>query len=615
MTTANANADLAPPMPIEVESLAYTFIGRDRASLQDISFRLPAACWTVVAGRTGSGKSTLLRALAGLIPHYAAGRMQGRVRLLGADTRMLGPAELARRVGLILQSPDDQLCATTVEAEIAFGLENLGLPAREIGQRIRAALAEAGLDGLRQWPTRRLSGGQKQRLLVASVRALDPRVLLLDEPLAQLDSLGAKSLLDELDRLRSQGVTIVVAEHRLDELAARADRLLVLSEGRLVEDMPAASVDLCDALTRQGLAPPEVSQLAQALGCGPLLAVESLFERLGSPPVSCSATAASDDDEPLDVGVHEAARSPSPVAVEPRPVLHVEDLGYRFPGSREWVWRGLDFSLHQGECVALVGANGSGKSTLLHLLAGFARPTTGRIEHEPTAGPQRGSDVGLVTQNPDLTLFCATVRDEVAYGPRQSAIEAATLASRVAELARQLNLESLLDEPPLALSQGQRLRTAVAAALSVEPRVLLLDEPTTGQDREQVERVMVAIVDALLGPRAAGCALFSTHDLSIVARHAGRVLVLEGGRLAADCTPDELLDDDALLARAHLRRPPLLEVRRRLALHGMTVARIAEEFRNQEMARRRASRYGADRPGADQRGPDPWGADRRGAGP
>jgi energy-coupling factor transport system ATP-binding protein len=303
---------------------------------------------------------------------------------------------------------------------------------------------------------------------------------------------------------------------------------------------------LCNRLARHGLAPPEVSQLAQTLGCGPLRTATALVERLATRDVSRHVGAARNDRpheiEPHNTGPHEvlvrhSARTVAPAAGEPRPALRVEDLGYRFPGSQEWVWRGLAFALHEGECVALVGANGSGKSTLLHLLAGLSRPTAGRIESERVAEQPFVGAVGLVPQNPDLTLFCATVRDEISFGPRQFGVDAVTIESRCAELARQLNLEPLLDEPPLALSQGQRLRTAVAAALSVEPRVLLLDEPTTGQDRVQVERVMAAIRDALRPPRAAGCVLFSTHDLSIVARHARRVLVLADGKLAADCTP------------------------------------------------------------------------------
>lgn len=608
MTAAPATNDRTPHMPVEVESLSYTFVGRERSSLRDIAFTLPAASWTVIAGRTGSGKSTLLRALAGLIPHHASGLMQGRVRLLGADTRTLRPAGFARRVGLILQSPDDQLCATTVEAEVAFGLENLGLPAREIGPRIDAALAAAGLAELQRRPTRHLSGGQKQRLLLASIGALEPRILLLDEPLAQLDSFAAAELLGELDQLRRQGVTIVVAEHRLDDLVPLADRVLVLDAGRLVDDLSTASADLCDALMRHGLVPPEVSNLAQVLGCGTARTADMLLEQLDSQQISHSATAALKEDSAHVVERRETSRTGT-IAALPQPALQVENLGYRFPGSHNYVWRELDFVLHHGECVAVVGANGSGKSTLLHLLAGLAHPTAGRIERWPSSAAQSKSIVGLVPQNPDLTLFCATVRDEIAFGPRQFGLDAATIESRVAELARQYNLEELLDQPPLALSQGQRLRTAVVAALSVEPRVLLLDEPTTGQDRQQVERVMTAIDDTLRGPdggsRAIGCVLFSTHDLSIVARHASRVLVLDDGKLAADCTPDELLANDALLAQAHLRRTPLLDVRHRLALRGMTVAEIAKEIVADATERRQLTRQANDGPGHGARGVGP----------
>ena len=201
---------------------AYRFAGRDEPSLADVSFSLPAGTISVLAGRTGSGKSTLLRALAGLIPHHASGEMRGAVRLFDQDTRTLGTSDLAATAGLVLQSPDDQLCTATVESEIAFGLANLCLPIAEIERRIESWLDRLGLASRRHQATQTLSGGQKQRLLLASILAMSPRLLILDEPLAQLDATGAAELLDRLDALRREGLTIVVAEHRLDDLLPRS---------------------------------------------------------------------------------------------------------------------------------------------------------------------------------------------------------------------------------------------------------------------------------------------------------------------------------------------------------------------------------------------------------
>ena len=249
MTQANSNE----PAAIVVRNFGYRFAARERPWLADISCAIPRSALVVIAGRTGSGKSTLLRALAGLIPHHAAGEMTGSVELFGHDTRTLGAQELAATAGLVLQNPDEQLCTTTVDSEIAFGLANLCLPHDEITRRSEAWLARFGLFECRQQATGTLSGGQKQKLLLASILAMGPKVLLFDEPLAQLDPLAVDELLEMLDTLRREGLTIVIAEHRLDDLLPRADRVLILDGGRLAADYLATDNRVADALAGAGL--------------------------------------------------------------------------------------------------------------------------------------------------------------------------------------------------------------------------------------------------------------------------------------------------------------------------------------------------------------------------
>jgi energy-coupling factor transporter ATP-binding protein EcfA2 len=542
-----------------VEGLSFTFVGRDQPSLVDVSCRLPQASWTIVTGRTGSGKSTFLRALAGLIPHHSSGTMQGRVRLFGHDTATARPAQLARQVGLVLQSPDEQLCATTVEAEAAFGLENLATPVEEIGPRIEDCLKRMGLEGLERRATRQLSGGQKQRLLLASILAMRPRLLLLDEPLSQLDPAAAAELLCQLDGLRATGLAIVLAEHRLDEVLSLADRVLVFDGGRLAGDFnPQDHGALAEGLARHGLEAPELSRLAQRLGLPPGGTLEELAGRF--------APYASTNGPPA---------APSLVS-RPSPLLTVRDVAFRYPGTPASIWQGVSFSLAPGERVALVGANGSGKSTLLSVLAGLLPADTGALEWARQEDPARPA-TGLLFQNPDLMLFCRTVREELAFGmPRQ--LSAEERQARALRLAEELSLVELLEEPPLALSQGQRLRVAVAAVLALEPRLLLLDEPTTAQDRRQLSAMMELLSRDAQGRRGIAGLLFSTHDLGMVAAHADRVLVLGDQKLLADVTPGELLDDDALIRSAGLRRPPLYELRKRLGLVPTTFEGIAAEL-------------------------------------
>lgn len=543
-----------------VAALSYTFASRSRPTLREISFRLAPGSFTVVAGRTGSGKSTLLRALAGLIPHHSAGTMHGAVRLGDRDTRDLNPAALAATIGLVLQSPDDQLCTTTIESELAFGLENLNLPVDEIGRRVDDACRRFGLGGYRHASVTRLSGGLKQRLLLAAVVAMRPQVLLCDEPLSQLDAATAHEFVDELVRLRDEGLTIVCAEHRLDEILPRADRLLVIDEGRLRGDVPLTAPSLATATLKQaGLRPPEVWELEAAL------------EQRAAPRVVARGA----NLLPLGESARRADEGCADLRPIPRePIVEIQDLAFRYPRGECDVWKNLNLTLRRGERVALVGGNGAGKSTLLGLLAGSLAPTAGRIVWTTDRAPQ----AALVPQQVDLTLFARTVADEVAYGPRQLKLAADEVAKRTARAAELFNLADTLGEPPQALSQGERVRTALAAAYTMRPALLLLDEPTTGQDAAVVESLMAVLGRDVGADHAPAALLFSTHDLRIAVRYSERVLVAAEGRIVADLAPSELVDDVELLRRAAHHVPPVWEFRRKHQLTALDLAGLREEL-------------------------------------
>lgn len=554
---------------VVVQQLGYQFAGSESRAIVGISFELEEASWTLVAGRTGSGKTTLLRALCGLIPHHASGAMRGTVKLLDRDTRAQTTAQLAELVGLVLQSPDDQLCTTTPAAEVAFGLENLCEPPATIERRIDEALSSARLTDIALLRNHQLSGGQKQRLVLASVMAVRPRVLILDEPLSQLDQVAAQELLDTLDRLRREGVTIVMVEHRLDDVLPRVDRVLLLDEGCLVANLSASDTErLAEQFTEVGLELPEVTQLAWQLQWHDVRSFEQLNARVEahwqqSPQrgPSCPIARAAPSGEVLV----KAERLCLQFAAQPRPL-----------------WQNLSFSLHAGQRIALVGPNGAGKSSLLGVLAGLIEATSGltiMAAASDKAASARRPAVGLLLQNPDLMLFCNTVEEELAFGPRQFGLRPAEVAERVDAAARQMSVKMLLDQPPLGLSQGERLRTALAATLALQSPLLLLDEPTTGQDPRQVSQLMEAISAEFTAAHAHRCLLFSTHDLRMAMRFADRVLVLADGALLADCSPEQLMSDDALLDAAGLHRPPLWELRHRHQLCGRTIAELAEELR------------------------------------
>jgi energy-coupling factor transporter ATP-binding protein EcfA2 len=481
---------------VEVADLSYTFPSREVPTLRDVSFSLPRGSWTVVAGATGSGKSTLLRAIVGLVPRLARGAMSGTVHLFGRDTRRQTAAEAAQLVGFVQQSPDDQICTTTVEAELAFGLENLNLPVAEIAARIATTAARFGLHDRLAQPTPFLSGGLKQRLTLAAVLAMRPQILVCDEPLSQLDSRAGAEFLDELRRLQAAGLTIVTSEHRLDEIVPYADRVLTLSDGRVIDDRFAATHPSASSTAHRKL---EVSPRRQS------------------------------------------------AAFTTDAIVQIDGAAYRFPGDDRDVWSNVTATIHRGERIAVVGPNGAGKSTLLAVLAGELSPTAGRIAWH---GRSSAWPATLVPQRVDLTLFEPTVRRELAFGPRQMRWSPTVVDERVATAAQLFRIDRYLDDAPQSLSQGERVRTAIAAALALAPRVLLLDEPTTGQDLPTMRALMDVLMQCVGAPGGPEAMLFSTHDLATAVRYADRIWIVADGRLVADVAPQQFADDAALQRRA-----------------------------------------------------------------
>jgi energy-coupling factor transporter ATP-binding protein EcfA2 len=445
-----------------------------------------------VVGPSGSGKSTLALALAGLVPREFAGDWQGELLIEGADTRSTPPEELAARVGIVFQDPESQLVMEHVEDDVAFGLENRGWPRDAMLGRVPEALAAMGLGGLERRRPVRLSGGQQQRLALAGVLAPEPSILVLDEPTANLDPSGAAAFLARLAALRAERrVTIVLIEHRVDLAWPLADRILALGpDGR-----PIAHGAPDEVLDRFG---PSLA----AAGIGLPSGVE------GGPPTRVP-------EPPRTAGGREVLAA----------------AGVSFAYGPLSVLEEVDLTVRAGERVALRGPNGSGKSTLARLLVGLLRPATGRISllgDEPTRlrPVELAHRAGFVFQDPELQFIGGTVADEVRAGLRPGELDG------VEPLMRSLGLplESFGDRSPYTLSGGEQRRLSLAIALVRQPGVLILDEPTFGQDRRGVE-ALLAILEARAGEGTAIVAV--THDERFAAAFADRMLLLEGGRLRA----------------------------------------------------------------------------------
>jgi len=515
---------------VVLRGLACTYAGALRPAVRDVDWELPSGALAVVMGATGAGKSTLARCLTRIVPCFLPGEVTGDIDLLGVPVRDRAVGELAGTIGMVFQDFEAQLFSTDVTQEVVFGLEHTSVPAAEMPERIARALAAVGLTGFEGRDPTTLSGGEKQRLAIAGLLALRPPIMIFDEPTTDLDPAGRAEVLQVLARLRAEGLTLVVIEHDT-ATAAAADVVLFLREGKVVaRDAPGRLLGDVDACLAAGVRPPDVTRLFAALGLpDPPLGIEAAADRLRS-----------------------AGLVPRPPAFHPpvprarASLLEVRGLCHRYPDGRDAL---LDVSLSigEGEFVALIGRNGSGKTTLAKHLNGLLAPTAGSVRlrgREVAFLPleQLAQRVGYVFQDPDHQLFAATVSEEVAFGPRNLGLPRAEVDERVAEALAAVDLHER-DADPFLLDKGARQRLAVASILALRPDVLVLDEPTTGLDHFEQQRML----ELLTRLHAAGRTIvIVTHTPWVIAAHTRRVVLLAEGRLRYDGPLRPFFADDHL---------------------------------------------------------------------
>ncbi|MEU1018968.1 ATP-binding cassette domain-containing protein [Streptomyces sp. NPDC005898] len=515
---------------IRFEDVSVTYEGSAGPTVRGVDLTVPEGELVLLVGPSGVGKSTLLGTVSGLVPHFTGGTLRGRVTVAGRDTRTHKPRELADVVGTVGQDPLAHFVTDTVEDELAYGMESLGLAPDVMRRRVEETLDLLGLAGLRDRPIATLSGGQRQRVAIGSVLTPHPRVLVLDEPTSALDPAAAEEVLAVLQRLvHDLGTTVLMAEHRLERVVQYADQVLLLA----APGEPPVLGDPATLMARSPVHPPVVA-LGRLAGWSPLpltvrdarRAAGALRERLaGSGPRQ--ETAAGRPEERPASRWPRLRRERTPGE---EPAAAVERLAMR--RGRVEALRRVDLSVLPGETVALMGRNGAGKSTLLATLVGLLEPTSGtvrvggRVPHR-TAPRQLIRHVGLVPQEPRDLLYADTVAGECAAADRDADADPGTCRALVSEL-----LPGIADDThPRDLSEGQRLALALAVVLTSRPPLLLLDEPTRGLDYAAKARLVTILRDLAAEGHAI---VLATHDVELAAEIAHRVVILADGEVVAD---------------------------------------------------------------------------------
>jgi energy-coupling factor transporter ATP-binding protein EcfA2 len=512
-------------LPLVVENLTFQYRLRSEPAIMEINFSVQPGQVILIAGSSGCGKTTLMRCINGLIPHTYPGEMEGKISLFGKSVTGMGLADISQTIGTLLQDPERQILGSYVMNEVAFGLESLGVRREEIIIRVEKALDRLGILHLRDRETFGTSGGEKQKIALAGVLAMEPKILLLDEPLASLDPVSAQEALQVFRRLANEGIAVLIVEHRVEDvLSIQPDVFMYLDEGRMTYlGDPDGLMDVVD------------------------------YRRIKLP---------------APIVMDRARQDPAPIfipAAKPEirlePLVRFDKVHFRYNEDGPEVLKGLNFSVNAGDVIAVLGHNGSGKTTMVKHALGLLKPTEGRVllegqETRKMTVAQAARTVGYVFQSPSQMLFAPTVRDELSFGPKNLGFSADTIGQNVDWAIETVNLKSEMDMPPLALSFGQQKRISIAAILAMRSRILMMDEPTAGQDYWNYQ----AFMDSILQMPGFDAVIFITHDVDLAVIYANRILLIFSGEIVADGKPQEVLKDEKILHSCRVLPTSLLRL-------------------------------------------------------
>ncbi|UCZ52220.1 ATP-binding cassette domain-containing protein [Bacillus shivajii] len=545
---------------ISVEDFSFDYDSQKNPTIKNMNLRIERNETVLLMGPSGSGKSTLALCLNGLYPDAVEGWKKGSIYYKGENIESFEKGVLNKRIGVVFQDPESQFCMVTVENELAFTMENIQVPREEMKPRIEKIVRQVGIESLLKRPIHELSGGQKQKVALASVLLLEPELIILDEPTANLDPYSRKGFIDLIGQLKvNHHLAVLIIEHQLDDWLSFTDRVICLShQGEKIAEGEPGSIFYknADLLLKEGVHLPKVVETY--LKHGQPFAFDENYCPLSEREL---ALFFAEKNKGFNLYV-----SPSkPTIKESSPILSLKDVSYSRK-KKQQVLRDIDIDFHEGEFIGIVGENGAGKSTLLQILAGILTPTTGSRsllgkDFKKWSEHELRKNLGFVFQNPEHQFITDTVYDELAFGMKLNRDKEHDIREKVTHLLSRFRLEGKMWSNPFALSGGQKRRLSVATMLDETPKILLFDEPTFGQDAKTTEELMI-MINSL---REQGTTIvFVTHDMELVDRYCERVIVLHKGEVSFQGAQNKLWENDDLIAKAHLRLPYRIRLKNEL---------------------------------------------------